>query len=99
LLKFGQWSLVSTDSHLTCCCSPIHPTWALKEKANPHKEGSKWPIKNSSDETAQRQYGDKRGMMSNFKWSDLCQTFQKIKVKSVKKAVHMHVWLSNTKSI
>jgi hypothetical protein len=46
-----------------------------------------------------KQFGDKGGMLSKFKWSHECHTSQKIKAKRVKEVVIMHVSLSGTKAL
>jgi hypothetical protein len=59
-------------------------------------------LEKSSDRLLRdKQFRDKEGILSKFKWSHSCQTTQKklIKTERVKEVVFMHVWLCGIKGL
>jgi hypothetical protein len=57
-------------------------------------------VDKSSEQTAQRKFGDKGGMPSKFKWSHSCHTSQKKpRPRGLRKCYLYMVWPSDIKAL
>jgi hypothetical protein len=94
--------LVVTDSHLTCFLLLPPQCGTLTEKANPHKEGSKWPIKKFFrwDFSETNSLETRREYCQSSNGVTCARPLKKlIKAERVEEVVLMHVWLSGIKAL